>query len=346
MPIWGAVGGAALQGLGGFFGSKAKAGAPTNIDTINKIISIGDKDGKPGIHIASLPCPTVSDKGLTKGWLALDLIAKGAAALATARSMQAAKRQNKIARQYYELAKRQWDFYERNYIPLELQEIAEINRVDKHKPDYNTTRAGHDCANDIFDSMQEHRDRLFREYCICPDDNINHTLELALSTVRGDSHNFSMRYAEFHADMLDDIRWNRKMQIAARGRGILPQSAEFANKSAGLFGQYSQAMSGFASQAARFSGYIRNRSETEYNGSHSPVPNRLNDRRTNTLLNTEYGPADISSLDGYNSGYYNGGSRGFYTDAIGSSGTGSIFYDNIHSVQEGFGVGSITGNLA
>lgn len=334
--------------LGGILGGSS-AGKAVTVAEVKKITSIGNKDGVPGVHIASLPCPKVTNTGLTASWVALDLLAKGAAVLATGRSMQAANRQNKIAREYYNLAKRQWDFYNQNYVPLEINEINELNKVKRFLPDYDKAIKGHDCAEPIFDSMRDHRDKLFEEHCICPDPSMAYSLELAMSTVRGDSHNFARRYAEFHADKLDDIRWNRKLQVASRGRGLLPQSSEFANKAAGLFGQYSQAMGGLAGQAMQFSGYIRNRRETVFNDTNSQRIETRWTPRANTQTGMNYGSSDVYSADGYRPEYYgsqmNTGNS-FYTDAATSLGTNDILYDNTYSVTHGFGRESITGNIA
>lgn len=338
--------------IGGLIGKKLGGGAgggSVKVDEVTKIVSIGREDGAEGVHIAAFPCPKVNNTGLTGAWLALDIAAKAAAGLATVRAMQAARQQNKIARQYYDLAKRQWDFYNENYIPLEQQEIDEINRIKRYKPDYTATIKGHDCADNVFDGMASHRDKLLSEYCLCPDPDLSSQLELAKATVRGDTHNFARRYAEFNADKLDDIRWNRKLAIASRGRGLLPQSSEFASKAAGLFGQYSNAMGNFAGQAMQFSGYIRNRRNTVYNGNHTQrIESRWNER-ANIQTGMNYGASDIYTAHGYNPDYYmsntnNGNS--FYADASASLSSDGVLYDNIYSVQQGFGTGSVTGHLA
>lgn len=313
----------------------------SSIDEIKKIVSIGSERGDAGVHIAALPCPKVDDTGISLAWKAVDIAAQAAALAATVESYRAAKAQSDIARIYYNLAKQQWEFYEKNYIPLELQEIAEINKVKRYLPDYDTAVKGHDCADTIFDSMGDHRNKLYNQYCVCPDPSQAFQFELALSTVRGDSHNFARRYAEFHADRLDDLRWNKKLQVATRGRGLLPQSSEFANKASGLFGQYSQAMSGFAGQAAQFSGYIQNRRPTEYNGWHAQrIETRLTERASTQTGFTVH--RDTSFLPNYRSGsYYTdlGTQGGFYSNATSSLGSSGVHTD----LPYGFNADSFTG---
>lgn len=243
-------------------------GKMAELGTVKKIVSVGREDGKQGVHIASFPCPKVNDKGLTASWKILDALAKGAALLASGRALKAAKMQDRIARQYYDLAKRQWEFYKANYVPLEKQELDEVHAEKKYVADYDTAIKGHNCTDSIFDSAKDHKDKAIAEYCIRPDITMAHHFEFIQSTIRGDSNNFARRYAEFLAEKKDDERWNKKLQVASRGRGLLPQSADYANRSASAFGDYSNAMSGFAGQAIEFSSYIRNRRNTVYNGEH------------------------------------------------------------------------------
>ena len=310
------------------------------IDTVNKIVSVGNKDGLAGVHIASFPCPPVTGEGMTRGWQILDIIGKSTALLASQRAFKAAQMQNKIARDYYNLAKDEWDYFYSTFRPLEQTELAEIHATDPFKADYATAVEGHDCSDSVFENMTTHRKRLMGMFCVCPnlDSSINY--DLALSTIRGDSKNFARRYAEKQAQKLDDLRWNRKIAAAGRGRGLLPQSADFARIAADKFGNYSNAMTKFAGQAAEFSDYIRNRMETVYNGEHT---NRINTRSgyyVDKYITGREDLANISQPDIPSSGYGNSlnytpvdiQSRGYseltdFYDPTGFGGHGSATYN-------------------
>lgn len=248
----------------------------SEIKKVVSIVSMGSKDGTPGVHIAALPCPKINNRGLTAGWKILEGLSKAAAVLASTRALQAARQQDKIARVYYGLAEHQWNFYKGNYVPLELQEIDEVNRETQYKADYNNAIKGHNCTELVFDSTEDHRDKIFKEYHVCTDPTTAIRFNIAMSTVKGDTLNFARRYAESLAERRDDIRWNKKMQVATRGRNLLPESSNFANRASGLFGEYSSAMSGLAGDALGFSGYIRNRVETQFNEDRIPSVTRLN----------------------------------------------------------------------
>lgn len=227
------------------------------------------------VSIKALPCPKVNDSGLRGAWWWADKIAIVVSIWATYESWKAAKEEYKIGKRYYDLAKEQWDFFYHYYRPLEDQELDEIWADHPHRPDYATAIYGHTYLFDpVFGRADNHRASLMGKYCICPDVSAFTKTEITLSTARGDSDNFARRYAEQLAQEKNDTRWARRIAAASRGRGLLSASTSFASKASGFFGDYAQAMGGLASSAAQFSGYVRNRNETEYN----PVRNRINAR--------------------------------------------------------------------
>ena len=327
------------------------------VDTVGTISSINSvKD----VRISALPCPKINDAGLTGAWRIMDVVGKAASSLATYRALESAKDQEKIGRKYYRLAKNQWGYFEQTYKPLEQQELDELHKETKYLPDYQTAIAGHDCADTIFDNMSTYRDKLNDQFCVCPNLDTASMFDLALSTIRGDSHNFAREYANNLADKKNDIRWNRKMQAASRGRNLLPQSSKFAQQAAGIYGQYSQTMTGFAQQAARFSGYISNRRNTVFNeGNRVEIANRLGDLAT--VQTGSANPYGFDTRTDYQQGYYSqgvnygdgasGAMSSFYSDPYsgfaisnGIGGTDSVVYDG-NSISPGFGAQAISGGL-
>lgn len=244
-PIGGILGGA----LGGLFGKKKK-GAQKTI-----------------VSIAAMPCPKVDDKGLEKAWFWADKISQAVALWATAETYKAAREDYKIAKRYHELAKEQWDLHKKYYQPLEQQELDEIWAERPYKPDYATAIVGHTRSIDtVFAAVEQHRHALSDKYCVCATSATAIKTELVRVTVYGDSDNYARRYAEKLAMEREDLRFSRKLAAAARGRGLLSESASHAHKASNSLNAYAQAMGGLASSAMQFSGYINNRNATQYNG--------------------------------------------------------------------------------
>lgn len=238
--------------------------------TINEVQRVKD------VSIKAFPCPKVNNEGVTGAWWLADKIAIAVSLWATLETWKAAKEEYKIGKRYYDLAKEQWDFFYEYYRPLEEQELSEIwAENEPYKPDYQKAVQGHtNLIDNTFLQADRHRMSLAAKYCICPDVSTFTTTDIMQSTVKGDSDNFARRYAEQLAQEKNDIRWQRRIAAASRGRNLLATSAAFASKAAGFFNQYAQAMSGVAQGAAQFSGYVRNRFRTEYN----PVRARVDAR--------------------------------------------------------------------
>ena len=239
-------------------------------------IERGKIDRVKDVSIKAFPCPKVNNEGLQGAWWIADKIAIAVSLWATLETWKAAKEEYKIGKRYYDLAKEQWDFFYEHYRPLEEQELAEIwAEQEPYIPDYMTKTQGHTNLVDFtFTQADAHRRQLAAKYCICDDVSQFRTADLMRSTVWGDSDNFARRYAEQLAQEKNDIRWQRRIAAASRGRNLLATSATFASKAAGFFNQYAQGMSSVAQGAAQFSGYVQNRFKTEYN----PVRSRVDAR--------------------------------------------------------------------
>lgn len=249
-PVGGAIGGAIGGMIGGMFGKKKKKGGDRTV-----------------VSIAAFPCPKVDDKGLNRAWFWADKIAQGVALWATYETYKAAKEDYKIAKRYHELAKEQWDLHREYYHPLEQQELDEIWAEKPYEPDYKTAVAGHTHTTDnVLNSLDKHRMALGKKYCICPDVSAFTKADFVSATISGDSDNFARRYAEKLAQERNDIRWSRRVAAAARGRGLLSESASHAQRASSSYSAYARAMGGLAGNAMEFSGYVQNRHQTTYNG--------------------------------------------------------------------------------
>ena len=257
------------------------------LNQIQQITTIGNEFGRvkvdevteikrvDNVSIKAFPCPKVNDAGLTGAWWWADKIAVAVSLWATYESWKAAKEEYKIGKRYYDLAKEQWDFFYTYYRPLEDQELSEIFAENPYTPDYANATKGHThLIDNVFAVADRHRMALTAKYCVCPDVSQFTKTYVTKSTVWGDSDNFARRYAEKLAQEKNDIRWARRIAAASRGRGLLSSSTSFASKAAGFFSDYAQAMGGLAGNAMQFSGYVRNRNQTEYN----PVRQRINSR--------------------------------------------------------------------
>lgn len=218
------------------------------------------------ISIAAFPCPKVDDEGVSGAWFVSQAISIAVAIWAASETYKAAREDYNIGMRYYKLAYEQWDFHKQAFQPLEQQELDEVWADPHHSPDYANAVNGHTHSIDnIFAAADRQRVLFMHRYCICHDIADFTRSQLTQSTVFGDSSNFARRYAEKLSQERNDIRHSRRIAAAGRGRSILSNSGELANKGSQFTGAYARAMGELSSNAATFAGYMGNRQDTMYN---------------------------------------------------------------------------------
>lgn len=228
--------------------------------------------GATSVNVLSMPCPTVSDAGLTAAWTWSKAGAMLIAAASAKASYDTAKDRYKIAKRYQRLATQEWDFFYSAYRPIERKELAEIKKEKEHIVEYVRAIRGHLSAIDpVFSNMDAQRLELGSKFCVCPDAGMMTQLEVAKSAVTGDLENFARKYAETWVDEKNDIRFARRVAAANRGRSLLADSTSLASKASSVYGEYADGMTSVAQGAAQFMGYIDKRRPTQY-------PDRPNNR--------------------------------------------------------------------
>lgn len=272
--IFGAATGGAIQGPI----TVEKVKVIDEITTIDGIKRLETIDKINDVNIQSLPCPKVNDRSITNSWTVAKIGAALITTAATVEAFRAANERYKIAKRYWRLAQDEWDFFAANYKPLELKELAELDLMPPDAPDYISSVDGHTKAiNPIFANIAKQQKSLMDKYCICDSTSNAIRFEVMKSTLVGDTTNFARKYADHISDTRDDVRWARRVAAANRGRSLLSESAKFASKAAGYYGDYSNAMSGLAAGANYGLNYLEQRNPTRYNSWSDPrVNNRLN----------------------------------------------------------------------
>lgn len=235
------------------------------IDTVTKITSVGSAAGTPGVHIAALPCPTVNNAGVTGSWSWRTAAATAVALLSTAAAYEMADMQYQTAKRYWQLARERWDYFLNTYKPCEQKEVVEACTAPIPVPKYKAVQKAYTTGVQLaFDHATADIMQLSALYCVCPDMSLAKDVDLMRSQFIGDGISYAMRREEAMSEALDDLRWNRKIGVLNRGRGLLAQSASFARTASDMYDQYGKSMSAVASGATEFLGYSLNRNPTDY----------------------------------------------------------------------------------
>lgn len=246
------------------------AGIPVIIESgtlneVTKVTSVGDKNGEPGVHIAAWPCPKVNDTGVNTSWDWRVAAATAVALLSTAAAYTIADLQYQTAKAYWKLARERWDYFLGTYRPCEVREVAEACTAIIPEANYNyAINAYTNGASLAFARADREVLRLSSLYCVCPSRSLAADVELMRSQLTGDGVNYAMRREEATAEALDDVRWNRKIGVLNRGRGLLAESTSYARAATDMYDQFGKSVSAVAAGATQFLGYAMNRNPTNY----------------------------------------------------------------------------------
>lgn len=234
---------------------------------------------------ASPPNAGITDSGI--GWAAgiAQAAAIAVAVLNTVAAVQMASKQEKLARNYLNIANAENQYYYDVYVPCENTEIAEACSAlpyEKHtdiQVGRMLTSVRHGFAGHPEKDIQ-----CISRYCTGKQAMMIKDLLLAEATALATTGNLGRRYEEQYADAQDDLRWARRAGALSRGRGMMAQAVEFSGFAYGLFGRLGDQAAKGAVGAVRYLGYAQSRNETIY------PTRRQEERKVDPLYGISYPP--------------------------------------------------------
>lgn len=218
-----------------------------------------DPQRSSGVHIASMPCPMVTDKGNT--WIA-DAQRMANIALAWGLYLKDTEILNMkmdTANEYYRLAREMWDHFLDTYRPCEINQVIEVSEappVVEYDPDRGTYGQ---VADIVFANAEREFLRMTKQHCVCPSQGLISGFNIALDTMRGDMVNFSMRASEAEAEVEKDVWWNRRIATLNMGRGLLSTAANYSKMGMDARDAYQDIWNGIGMGAMRTLSYFSTR---------------------------------------------------------------------------------------
>lgn len=232
-----------------------------NTEKIDNFLGMTEKYGDNGFY----PTPTVTDTGVVENATMASLAATVVAAINTAAAIEIARKQYNIAKSYYNMAKQRWDWFKTVYLPCETKAVAEACGTPEYSPQYGPTSDAYRYSTvNLYGEVIPEMNRLYGQYCICPDSSMYADASLAAAIALGDSGNFALRYEENRKLAKDDVRWNRRAQELNRGRNLLASAFSYAQAAADAYGNLGNQIGQAAEGAAGALGYFMNRNNTVY----------------------------------------------------------------------------------
>lgn len=177
-----------------------------------------------------------------------------------------------IARQEWEMAKKYWriaenwlDYYKDAYAPVEDQELQEAMNLEKEKPVYESARGrARTSAWLEFRGQLRKALRCTSRYCTGLRNDMLMRISQAQAQAVSLADGLGYRNERAYIEARDDVRWERRLNTAKRGRDIIAEVPSLGMASAGIYGSLlDQAWQGLES-AGMYLGYSGNRNQPSY----------------------------------------------------------------------------------
>ena len=177
-----------------------------------------------------------------------------------------------IARQEWEMAKKYWriaenwlDYYKNAYAPVEDQELAEAMALEKPQPVYEAARGrARTSAWLEFRGQLRKALRCTSRYCTGLRNDMLMRISQAQAQAVSLADGLGYRNERAYVEARDDVRWERRLNTAKRGRDIIADVTSLGMASAGIYGSMlDQAWQGLES-AGMYLGYAGNRNQPAY----------------------------------------------------------------------------------
>lgn len=212
----------------------------------------------------------IAQRGINdKDKLSLSTILSAAAKLAagynTAKAVELATEEWKMAKRYWELANNWLDHYRNNYAPVEDQEIREALALKTPEPQYDVARGRARLVAWLeFRGVVDKALRCTSEYCSGLRAEMLEDIVAAQGAAVAMADGMGYRNERAYIEARDDVRFAQQMNTAKRGRDMVGDNVSLARATAGIYGDlYQQAYAGLAG-AGYYLGYSKNRITPQY----------------------------------------------------------------------------------
>lgn len=213
----------------------------------------------------TLPRNGPSDSGQSIVAKILSAAAIAAAAYNTAKAIDIANDQWKMAKNYWQLAYNWLDHYKNNYAPVEDQEVNEALNIPVTEPEYETARGrSRVIAHLEFKGVVEKTIRCTSEYCTGLREDMLEDLVSAQATAVALADGLGYRNERAYVESRNDIRFDKMLNTAKRGRDMIADNVSLAQATARAYGNaFEQTWEGLRG-SAYYLGYQGARNPTFY----------------------------------------------------------------------------------
>lgn len=176
-----------------------------------------------------------------------------------------AKQEWNMAKKYWRIAENWLDYYKDAYAPVEDQELREAMALEKPEPVYEAAR-GRARTNAWIEFRGQLRKalRCTSRYCTGLRNDMLMRISQAQAQAVALADGLGYRNERAYIEARGDVRWERRLNTAKRGRDIMAEVSALGMASAGIYGSLlDQAWQGLES-AGMYLGYTDRRNQPSY----------------------------------------------------------------------------------
>lgn len=211
------------------------------------------------------PVRGVNDESRTLFGSILSAAAILAAAYNSKKAIELAIQEWELATRYWRLAKNWMDYYSNVYAPVEDQEVAEAIALQPEKPYYDTMRGrarvgAYIATKSLFAAKKQ----CLPKYLTGKKGTEAMKLFSMQANAVAAADGMGYRHERAYIEARDDVRFEKQLNVAKRGRNMVAGNISFAKTAAGIYGSlYDQTWSNLQNSGL-YLGYENYRQVTAY----------------------------------------------------------------------------------
>lgn len=212
----------------------------------------------------------IRQHGVTDGgrsWFA-NLLTAGAIGVATYDTIQAVKlaqKEKDLADKYYNISKDWLNYYNNTFKEPEDEELNEAKNIEYVEPEYDVARGrARAVAWAAFKGQLDKATRCLSRYCT----GLRQQMLLDFAASQADAlalaEGMGYRNERAYIESRNDVLFERKLNVAKRGRNLLPDTTELSKAAAGIYGNLWDQSWDAIGDASYFLGYDLAKSKARF----------------------------------------------------------------------------------
>ena len=196
------------------------------------------------------------------------LLTVGAIAAATYnadKALELAKKEKAMADKYYKISRDWLDYYNTAFAPVEDIELNEAKAIKYVEPEYDVARGrARAVAWAAFKGQLDKASRCLSRYCT----GLRQQMLLDFAASQADAlalaEGMGYRNERAYVENRNDVLFERKLNVAKRGRNLLPDTTSLSKAAAGIYGDLWNQSWDAIGDASYFLGYEFGRRNTKF----------------------------------------------------------------------------------